>query len=113
VYVNYYLKRAIVALIDLGANLPEDGVYLLNIGDEDGMILVEEMDRTLKPGFRNTATSTLGSLWMTAGVGVRSRQGILPEPFQARCIGFFDFVPIRLYVPPIELAAVNPPIWQA
>jgi hypothetical protein len=36
VYGNYYLKRAIVALIGLGANLPEDAVYLLNIGDEDG-----------------------------------------------------------------------------
>ena len=60
------------------------------------MILVEEMDRTPKPGFRNTATSTLGSLRMTAlGVGVRSRQGILPEPFQARRISFFDFVPMH------------------
>jgi hypothetical protein len=33
---------------------------------------------------------------MTAlGVGVRSRQGILPEPFQARRISFFDFVPMH------------------
>ena len=36
VYGNYYLKRAIVALIGLGANLPEDAVYPLNIGDADG-----------------------------------------------------------------------------
>ena len=36
VYGNYYLKRAIVALIGLGANLPEDAVHPLNIGDEDG-----------------------------------------------------------------------------
>jgi hypothetical protein len=36
VYGNYYLKRAIVALIGLGANLPEDAVYPLNISDEDG-----------------------------------------------------------------------------
>lgn len=36
VYGNYYLKRAIVALIGLGANLPEDAVYPLNIGDSDG-----------------------------------------------------------------------------
>jgi hypothetical protein len=36
VYGNYYLKRAIVAMVGLGANLPEDAVYPLNIGDADG-----------------------------------------------------------------------------
>jgi hypothetical protein len=36
VYGNYYLKRAIVAQLGLGANLPEDAIYPLNIGDEDG-----------------------------------------------------------------------------
>ena len=36
VYGNYYLKRAVVALVGLGANLPEDAVYPLNIGDSDG-----------------------------------------------------------------------------
>jgi hypothetical protein len=36
VYGNFYLKRAIVALVGLGANLPEDAVYPLNLGDADG-----------------------------------------------------------------------------
>jgi hypothetical protein len=36
VYGTYYLKRAIVALVGLGANRPEDAVYPLNIGDADG-----------------------------------------------------------------------------
>jgi len=36
VYGNYYLKRAIVAQVGLGANLPEDAVYPLNLGDEAG-----------------------------------------------------------------------------
>jgi hypothetical protein len=36
VYGNYYLKRAIVAQIGLGANLPEDAVYPFNVGDESG-----------------------------------------------------------------------------
>jgi hypothetical protein len=36
VYGNYYLKRAIVAQFGLGANLPEDAIYPLNLGDESG-----------------------------------------------------------------------------
>jgi hypothetical protein len=36
VYGNYYLKRAIVAEEGLGANLPEDAIYPLNLGDADG-----------------------------------------------------------------------------
>ena len=36
VYGNYYLKRAMVTQIGLGANLPEDAVYPLNLGDEAG-----------------------------------------------------------------------------
>ncbi len=35
-YGNYYLKRAIVAQAGLGANLPEDAIYPLNLGDEAG-----------------------------------------------------------------------------
>jgi hypothetical protein len=36
VYGNYYLKRAIVTQVGLGANLPEDAIYPLNLGDETG-----------------------------------------------------------------------------
>jgi hypothetical protein len=36
VYGNYYLKRAIVTQQGLGANLPEDAIYPLNLGDEAG-----------------------------------------------------------------------------
>ena len=39
VYGNYYLKRAMVAQIGLGANLPEDAIYPLNLGDETGQSL--------------------------------------------------------------------------
>ncbi len=36
VYGNYYLKRAIVTQMGLGANLPEDAIYPLNLGDSEG-----------------------------------------------------------------------------
>ena len=36
VYGNYYLKRAIIAQAGLGANLPEDAVYPINLADETG-----------------------------------------------------------------------------
>jgi hypothetical protein len=36
VYGNYYLKRAIVTQLGLGANLPEDAIYPLNLGDQTG-----------------------------------------------------------------------------
>jgi hypothetical protein len=36
VYGNYYLKRAIIAQQGLGANLPEDAIYPLNLADGSG-----------------------------------------------------------------------------
>jgi len=36
VYGNYYLKRAILAQQGLGANVPEDAIYPINLGDESG-----------------------------------------------------------------------------
>jgi hypothetical protein len=36
VYGNYYLKRAIVSQQGLGANLPQDAIYPLNLSDETG-----------------------------------------------------------------------------
>lgn len=40
VYGNNYLKRAIVALMGLGANQTEDAIYPLNIADADGNPMV-------------------------------------------------------------------------
>jgi len=36
VYGNYYLKRALIAQLGLGANLPQDAIYPINLGDENG-----------------------------------------------------------------------------
>jgi hypothetical protein len=47
VYGNYYLKRAIVALVGLGANQPDDAIYPLNLADADGRALVGENDYVL------------------------------------------------------------------
>lgn len=42
VYGNYYLKRAIVAMVGLGANQPEDAVYPLAVGDNLGRPITSE-----------------------------------------------------------------------
>jgi hypothetical protein len=39
VYGNYYLKRAVIAQAGLGANLPEDAIYPINLADQAGMPL--------------------------------------------------------------------------
>jgi hypothetical protein len=39
VYGNYYLKRAIITQQGLGANLPEDAIYPINLADESGRLL--------------------------------------------------------------------------
>jgi hypothetical protein len=36
VYGDYYLKRAIVTQLGLGANVPEDAIYPINLADETG-----------------------------------------------------------------------------
>src|SRR6185312_6415405 len=47
VYGNYYLKRAMVAQLGLGANLPEDAIYPLNLGDATGKPLDGTANYTL------------------------------------------------------------------
>jgi hypothetical protein len=42
VYGNFYLKRAVVAMIGLGANQPDDAIYPLILGDADGKPLIGE-----------------------------------------------------------------------
>lgn len=47
VYGNFYLKRAIVALVGLGANPPEDAVYPVAVADADGEPLTGDRDYVL------------------------------------------------------------------
>jgi hypothetical protein len=50
VYGNYYLKRAIVTQLGLGANLPEDAIYPLNLADESGKRLDGANNYTIRFG---------------------------------------------------------------
>jgi hypothetical protein len=47
VYGDYYLKRAIIAMVGLGANQPEDAIYPLNVADADGKPVVGENNYVL------------------------------------------------------------------
>lgn len=61
VYGNYYLKRAIVAQVGLGANLPEDAIYPLNLGDEAGRPLDGAHKYTIT--FEKGATPPVHAFW--------------------------------------------------
>jgi hypothetical protein len=61
VYGNYYLKRAIVTQVGLGANLPEDAVYPLNLGDENGRPLDGANKYVLH--FEKGATPPVNAFW--------------------------------------------------
>ena len=61
VYGNYYLKRAIVSQLGLGANLPEDAIYPLNLGDEAGRPLDGASKYVLH--FEKGATPPVDAFW--------------------------------------------------
>jgi hypothetical protein len=61
VYGNYYLKRAIIAQLGLGANLPEDAIYPLNLGDETGKPLDGANKYTIH--FDKGATPPVNAFW--------------------------------------------------
>jgi hypothetical protein len=61
VYGDYYLKRAIVAMLGLGANQPEDAVYPLNIADAHGKPLTGEHKYTLH--FNKEGLPPVNAFW--------------------------------------------------
>src|SRR5271165_395024 len=61
VYGNYYLKRAIVTQFGLGANLPEDAIYPLNLADETGKPLDGGSDYLIH--FDKGATPPVNAFW--------------------------------------------------
>jgi hypothetical protein len=61
VYGNYYLKRAIVSQLGLGANLPEDAIYPLSLADEAGKPLDGANRYTIH--FEKGATPPVRAFW--------------------------------------------------
>jgi hypothetical protein len=61
VYGNFYLKRAIVAQLGLGANLPEDAIYPINLADASGKPLDGGNKYTLH--FDKGATPPADAFW--------------------------------------------------
>lgn len=61
VYGNFYLKRAIVAMVGLGANQPEDAIYPLCLTDADGKPL--EGGRKYVLHFSKDELPPVGAFW--------------------------------------------------
>ncbi len=61
VYGNYYLKRAIVAQQGLGANVPEDAIYPINLADDSGKPLDGTNKYTIH--FDKGAIPPVGAFW--------------------------------------------------
>ena len=61
VYGNYYLKRAIISQMGLGANLPEDAVYPLELADANGKPLDGANKYVLR--FEKGATPPVEAFW--------------------------------------------------
>ena len=70
VYGNYYLKRAMVTQLGLGANLPEDAIYPLNLGDESGKSLDGANKYTIH--FDKGLTPPVNAFW---SITLYDRQG--------------------------------------
>jgi len=61
VYGNYYLKRAIITQLGLGANLPEDAIYPINLADDTGKALEGANKYTIH--FDKGATPPVNAFW--------------------------------------------------
>jgi hypothetical protein len=61
VYGNFYLKRAIIALVGLGANQADDAIYPLNIVDSDGKPVMAEHKYVLS--FKKEELPPVDAFW--------------------------------------------------
>jgi hypothetical protein len=77
VYGNYYLKRAIVTQLGLGANLPEDAIYPINLWIlPPGATIYANGDVS----FRRRSREAGGCAWMATAHGNARRRLVWPFP---------------------------------
>jgi hypothetical protein len=86
VYGNYYLKRAIVALIGLGANQPEDAIYPMNLNDANGKPLVGEYKYVLH--FNKEEIPPVNAFWSVTMYDEAGFQ--VPNPLNRFALGDRD-----------------------
>ena len=72
VYGNYYLKRAIITQFGLGANLPEDAIYPINLADETGKVLDGASNYVLH--FDKAAMPPVNAFWSITMYDVQGYQ---------------------------------------
>ncbi len=86
VYGNYYLKRAIIAQQGLGANLPEDAIYPINLADDTGRRSTAQANtRSISIRARRRRRAPSGRSRSTIRMASRSRTRSTASPSAAGC----------------------------
>ena len=102
VYGNYYLKRAIVALVGLGANQPEDAIYPLLLTDADGHPLMGRKKYILH--FDKSELPPVDAFWSVTMYDADGFQ--VANPLNRHAIGdrdalkYDDYGSLDLYIQP-------------
>lgn len=86
VYGNFYIKRAIVAMVGLGANQPEDAIYPLNVADADGNPADAAHDYVMH--FEKGGLPPAGAFWSNTMYDQEGFQ--VPNPINRYAIGDRD-----------------------
>lgn len=92
VYGNFYLKRAILAQQGLGANVPEDAIYPMNLADSEGKLLDGTNKYTIT--FEKNAMPPVNAFWgrwtstsrMRIPERTRKRTGCLRPRSRSMCL---------------------------
>jgi hypothetical protein len=86
VYGDYYRKRAVVAMVGLGANQPEDAIYPILVADADGQPIVGEKDYVQH--FEADRLPPVGAFWSVTMYDKDSFQA--PNPLNRFALGDRD-----------------------